>query len=376
MPYSYAKGVGWASSAETNVEVNPINYFGVVIDRKDPLKLDRVRVRILGLHSERETDIPSDDLPWASVNTVLRFDLREGDWVTLTFVDNSGIGKGYFYPVVTGVIPGIQVTGLSGYGAEGFSPTYKPDIKSPPPGIVIRSAGDPTLPRQQRGVIQGTAIYSANQKRAHVCDISLEMRRAAAFIRIKFGTVIEKLRELINAILDALGFSPDGVFARILEAAKWFVRKLKQLRDFIQEIRDYTTVFVEYAKWAANMIAWILSLPQKALAFLKDCLSSIISSFATFGQELLSVSGGTVGGQISELMGQVSQGFQTASETVRLAAEAASNVVAIPAILLSGNAEEADVSVINSIVNGLPGASTANSTATSISTSINNFALA
>ena len=38
---------------------------GVVEDRLDPRKLGRVRVRILGLHTEEKDKIPTSDLPWA-----------------------------------------------------------------------------------------------------------------------------------------------------------------------------------------------------------------------------------------------------------------------------------------------------------------------
>ena len=38
---------------------------GVVEDRMDPLQLGRVRVRILGLHTEQKDNIPTADLPWA-----------------------------------------------------------------------------------------------------------------------------------------------------------------------------------------------------------------------------------------------------------------------------------------------------------------------
>lgn len=39
---------------------------GVVEDRNDPLKMGRCRVRIFHLHSEKQTDIPTSDLPWAT----------------------------------------------------------------------------------------------------------------------------------------------------------------------------------------------------------------------------------------------------------------------------------------------------------------------
>ena len=43
-------------------------FIGTVVKNVDPLKLDRVKVRIHGIHSESITDIADEDLPWAQVN--------------------------------------------------------------------------------------------------------------------------------------------------------------------------------------------------------------------------------------------------------------------------------------------------------------------
>ena len=42
-------------------------FIGLVIDVNDPLKLDRVKVRIQGIHTPDTTLIPNADLPWAQV---------------------------------------------------------------------------------------------------------------------------------------------------------------------------------------------------------------------------------------------------------------------------------------------------------------------
>lgn len=42
-------------------------FTGVVEDREDPLQIGRVRVRCFGYHSANKTDIPTSDLPWATV---------------------------------------------------------------------------------------------------------------------------------------------------------------------------------------------------------------------------------------------------------------------------------------------------------------------
>lgn len=82
---------------------------GVVEDRKDPIFLGRVRVRIFGWHTDDKQQLPTEDLPWAMPS--LPFDngrnpvgLKEGDWVWGFFMDGPEAQK----PIVVGFIPGID----------------------------------------------------------------------------------------------------------------------------------------------------------------------------------------------------------------------------------------------------------------------------
>lgn len=77
---------------------NPDFYLGVVEDRMDPLKLGRVRVRILGLHTHDKTLLPTADLPWSlkvqpttsgSMSGIghAPVGVMEGTWVLVQFMD-------------------------------------------------------------------------------------------------------------------------------------------------------------------------------------------------------------------------------------------------------------------------------------------------
>ena len=86
------------------------NYYGVVESRSDPKQLGRVKVRVLGLHTEDKTQLPTDDLPWAVVlthdgamsglGTTPSF-FVEGTWVLVDFFDDD-----LQEPYVLGGIPG------------------------------------------------------------------------------------------------------------------------------------------------------------------------------------------------------------------------------------------------------------------------------
>ena len=65
---------------------------GVVEDIFDPYMLGRVRVRILGCHTDNKTNIPTKDLPWAHI---------------VMPVNNTSVsGKGWS---PTGLFPGTWV---------------------------------------------------------------------------------------------------------------------------------------------------------------------------------------------------------------------------------------------------------------------------
>jgi len=87
------------------------NYYGVVESRADPKQLGRVKVRVLGIHTEDKTQLPTADLPWAAVvshdgsnsglGTSPSFYV-EGTWVLVDFFDVD-----MQEPYVIGGIPGV-----------------------------------------------------------------------------------------------------------------------------------------------------------------------------------------------------------------------------------------------------------------------------
>lgn len=112
---------------------------GVVEDRKDPIMLGRVKVRIFGWHSEDPQQIPTEDLPWASVSTPSDtgrnpVGLKEGDWVWGFFMDGSEAQQ----PIVVGMIPGIDEKPKApelGFGDPTKPEDITPDSFPRPPDI-------------------------------------------------------------------------------------------------------------------------------------------------------------------------------------------------------------------------------------------------
>jgi len=92
-------------------------WHGVVEDIDDPLKMGRVRVRVLGWHTENKTQtgIPTEDLPWAQVLLPITSaamtgigrsptGVLRGSWVIGFFLD----GKNAQQPFIMGSYAGIQ----------------------------------------------------------------------------------------------------------------------------------------------------------------------------------------------------------------------------------------------------------------------------
>lgn len=92
-------------------------WHGVVEDVNDPLKLGRVRVRVLGWHTDDKTDfgIPTGDLPWAQVMQPITSaamsglgrsptGVLQGSWVIGFFLDGLNAQQ----PLVLGTYGGIQ----------------------------------------------------------------------------------------------------------------------------------------------------------------------------------------------------------------------------------------------------------------------------
>jgi hypothetical protein len=89
-------------------------FVGVVEDRDDPVQLGRLRVRCFGYHTEKKSDIRTEDLPWAQVmNGVQSASVNglgfsptgivEGSWVIGFFIDGDRAQE----PVIMGTLPGI-----------------------------------------------------------------------------------------------------------------------------------------------------------------------------------------------------------------------------------------------------------------------------
>jgi hypothetical protein len=304
-------------------------FTGVVEDRQDPLKLGRVRVRIIGWHDFDENLIPTDSLPWAqilhsSVGPRTFTSIKEGEWVSGYFLDGANAQE----PVIMGVYPGIV--------SEQSIIVVNKNKQSPklPLGLKADVIGEPTLPPMAREKIEGTAINVSNNTQAHICDITNDLKKDVAVSRIKFSQLMNKIRAFIQELIAKLGLDPSGEISKLISLAKGLLNKLKYFRDILLEILDFREVLIEYARRVKAMIDYILSLPAKLAKLLSDCLRSFLGAIASIFSELISVPGldGINENQdIVELFDTIEDIVSTSQETVQAGIE----VITIPVSLVS-----------------------------------------
>lgn len=99
------------------VTTTPIWFEGVVEDRvNDPLKLFRVKVRIIGLYTSNKSQIPTEDLHWAQVMHPTTSAAISGVGSSPAFVEGTHV-IGYFRdgencqdPIVIGTVGGVPDT--------------------------------------------------------------------------------------------------------------------------------------------------------------------------------------------------------------------------------------------------------------------------
>ena len=117
-------------------------FIGVVEDRHDPLKVGRLRVRCLGIHTGDKLTLPTADLPWASVLLPTTSAGISGLGQSPSFIVEGAWVWGYFRdeskqePVVVGTMPG-QPAELGTTASGFYDPNSRLDENGEPTGVSV-----------------------------------------------------------------------------------------------------------------------------------------------------------------------------------------------------------------------------------------------
>lgn len=285
-------------------------FVGRVVDVFDPSQKGRIRVRCFGFHSFNVTELPTEHLPWAepiNPNSGIRINLSD---IVIGYFSDRDRQKPIVYGVIEGIWNGEDITAeLTEEQIDKLPVTAK--------NIFTKTKGESTVNFLARGKVEGTSVNVANNTRTHICDISGPMRNAAGWIRVKFSEFMTFIRNGIRAILNALGFQPDGVSSRLKQIAESVAREAKRLRKFLNDVNLGLQAINNFIRQVNQMIEWILSLPQKLIALLADCLAELRRALSLSFAELFksSTPGGGSLSAISQIAGEVKQTFDAAIET-------------------------------------------------------------
>lgn len=199
---------------------------GVVEDINDPEQLGRVRVRVLGLHTENLDDIPTDTLPWAMTAQPTNSPSSGGIGSSGTGLLNGAFVILYFrdapenqQPVILGSLLGMPIE------------KRPPDVGfQDPTGFLPREErlGESDVNRLARGEIKDTSIEDQNNTRDvgvvyPVASQQQKKQEALAEKNVEAGqsgtetpsqpTTAPTRDSIIEDMLDTIGLTMDDVEA-------------------------------------------------------------------------------------------------------------------------------------------------------------------
>jgi len=98
-------------------KINPYPSFrwfmGTIVDRNDPLKLGRCRVRVFGVHTDNKNKVPTQSLPWATVMRPVSDAANSGISGPVQLVEGTTVvgffsdGESAQVPIIMGTLAGI-----------------------------------------------------------------------------------------------------------------------------------------------------------------------------------------------------------------------------------------------------------------------------
>lgn len=211
-----------------------------------------------------------------------------------------------------------------------------PQVLSPADG---QRTGLPVTPSTAMGMVSGTTLDKMNNSLSHVCDFSLEVQKNNA-LRLFLVAQAKNIRDGIRDVMKALGLSDaTGQYQWAYDALKTITRSLKWLqKNVIQPIQNFEKYVAGYILKVQEIIAWILSLPAKVLATLKDCLSKLYKLLSNVMSAVASDLADTAGSGetgFSDVVAAAKEAASVALQTAGQAATAAAGAVALVTVASS-----------------------------------------
>lgn len=317
-------------------------WFGVVEDTRDPLKLGRVKVRIKGIHTDNKLLVPTADLPWASVQQ------PPNVWGTFSVLLEGTNVIGYFsdgmksqMPVVTGTVPQVfaQIGALA--NVAGWIQRDRPN------GIpVYGSLNSTSVGYAAQGDVANTMIATTNRTLDHACDfryfitlptvtiginnpvseiqdaIKRGKNHSAQLMSLILTQMNTQLRAVINSLLPALGMDPTGIASKSYSVAKDLVRQINELTKTVARIAETASLYYNLVKDIQQIVDYLNSLPSRIAAMIQGCITQFLTSINNFIDMIKSIPG-MFSSSMESMLQQLGSSTQTALDTANTNAESA-----------------------------------------------------
>jgi hypothetical protein len=236
------------------------------------LTQSQIQDRIYGEIVSGGMSIDGTDYSFSSIEAVKSWVAQNGDipqdayinFRNLTYTEVQLLYSGLSKPNLP---PQVAATTIVNGKLVETNPPKTLNIKDSP------SAGDPTITILASGNADKypTGLKKSNDQRDHVCNMPLYVKRALNYAGFMGGTLIVEIRKTIKALLVALGVNPSG--SGFINRLKKIAQDIKDLAKQLKIIQKGIDAFITFVAKIKQLIAYILSLPQKLIIFFKDCLN-------------------------------------------------------------------------------------------------------
>jgi hypothetical protein len=179
---------------------------------------------------------------------------------------------------------------------------------NPPTSVNTPESGQPSTPTTENYC---KAIDYTNDRRSHVCDFILEMKKDIDLSKYT-KAIANTIREAVRKLLALLGTTDtSGVTTFLINTLKNIARELRDFNKYIlKPITDFAKTVIAYIATLRSIIAWILSLPAKLAQLLSDCLVRLRKLIASVFTSIVAVGSGADPNAIDAgLTGSDSAGF-------------------------------------------------------------------
>lgn len=184
--------------------------------------------------------------------------------------------------------------------------------------------------------IINTSIDITNNSLVHSCDFVNDVKKNIG-VKKFLKAVAKWIREGIRKIMQFLGFTDvSGSFSAIINELKRIAAEIRAFKEkYIDPIIEFQKYVLAVLVRIRAIIQWILSLPAKILALLKECITKLLKALVSmfidaFGSASGEIQAGSdIGKEYKELAAAVKDTVKTVGELVKGATTVAALTTAI-----------------------------------------------